>query len=501
MAQYSNCPNCFSPLPNGAQECPKCGKNIADIKLYPNSLPPFTVLNNRYVIGRVLGKGGFGITYIAKDMKTNALRAVKEYMPAEYSSRPTGSKSIAPHEDDKARYVFNHGKEKFIDEARTLSTLIDNPNVVTIVDFFSENNTAYLVMEYLDGQNLREMARANGGRIDPELAKRIFVIAASALIPIHGRNILHRDLSPENIIVTNDGNIKLIDFGAARDFVSAQNNGLSVLLKIGFAPPEQYSRSGKQGPYTDVYALCATFYTLVSGRKLVDALFIARGEKQPTLFELGCPVTKKTSDVIARGMHIDYTQRYQSFMQLLNDIDISLAPQVQAPPPPQVRPVPPKPVGPQPQPSVISTKQTAVPPQGMVPSMQRPMPQAPNPPVANGGANVVTPPPQPPRPAFSLAAVIGSSISGKMPVNTTDIFKIGRSPQACQFVVAGDMNISRTHCYIKIAGKNAYLVDTSVNGTFFENGRRLEKNKEYPITPKTKFYLSTKNHMLIFDVM
>ena len=457
MPQYDNCLNCFMPI-SGEIICPSCGYDHSKGKKYSGVLSPFTLLNNRYLTGRVLGKGGFGVTYIAKDIMTNTICAIKEYMPSEYSTRSMGTLNIVPFSDDKARYVFNHGREKFVEEAKTLLKLRNDPIVVDILDYFTENNTAYLVMEYLDGQDLRKMARNNGGKLDPEFAKMVFVTIASSLMEIHRKNILHRDLSPENIIVTTNGRIKLIDFGAARNFVSTQNKGMSILLKPGFAPPEQYNAKGSQGPWTDVYALCATFYTLVSGKPLVDALFRYRGEKQESLASLGCSVTKKTSDVIERGMELDYKRRYKDFKSLLDDIDITTASGKKK----QVEIV-------QNQRTYQDTNNNKI----LQKSKAKPQPY--------------------------IAAVVGNTLCNKKPINTNAILKVGRSSQSCQFVVAGDTNISRIHCYLRFDGNNVYLVDTSSNGTFFENGNRLMKNKEYSITSGTRFYLATKNHMLILN--
>ena len=324
MLRFDSCPNCFALL-NGREECPECGYDYSKDKKQPKGvLEPFTLLCGRYLIGRVLGKGGFGVTYVSMDIESNRLLAVKEYMPTEYSSRGADRCTIRPKEDKKARYIFVHGRDKFVEEAKTLYALRGNPVVVDIADYFSENNTAYLVMEYLDGSDLRRMSKENGGKIDAELAKAVFVTVASALVEVHKKNILHRDLSPENIFVTKDHDIKLIDFGAARNYVKVQDSGMSILLKPGFAPPEQYSASGIQGPWTDVYGLCATFYTLVSGKQLVDAMYRYRGEHQPTLFELGCPVTKQTSDVIAKGMELDAENRYKGFPDLLSELDVDL---------------------------------------------------------------------------------------------------------------------------------------------------------------------------------
>ena len=456
MLPYDNCPNCFMPI-GGSTICPNCGNDYSKNKQFASVLPAFTLLNNRYLIGRVLGKGGFGVTYIAKDIISNNICAVKEYMPSEYSTRSGGTQNIVPFSDDKARFVFTHGRDKFMEEAKTLLKLRNNPIVVDILDYFTQNNTAYLVMEYLDGQDLRKMARTSGGKLDPDFAKMVFVTIASSLMEIHRMNILHRDLSPENIIVTSNGRIKLIDFGAARNFVSTQNKGMSILLKPGFAPPEQYNAKGTQGPWSDVYALCATFYTLVSGKPLVDALFRYRGEQQPSLASLGCPVTKKTSDVIERGMELDFKRRYKDFKELLDDIDIN----VSAPPPRRERTVD--------------------------------KPPQPN-------------PPQPPKPPEIkqvqpyVAAIVGNSLCNKVFIGNNDVFKIGRSAQSCQYIVSGDTNISRIHCYLRFDGNRIYLCDASSNGTFFENGTQLVKNKEYVINPGTKFYLATRNHMLVLNV-
>lgn len=453
MIKYDNCPNCFMPIGAGTV-CSHCGNDYSKNKMYSGVLPAFSLINNRYLVGRVLGKGGFGVTYIAKDIVSNNIYAIKEYMPSEYSTRCNGTQNIVPFSDNRARSIFIHGREKFVKEAGTLLKLSNNPTVVDILDYFEQNNTAYIVMEYLDGQNLRELARNSGGKIDSDFMKNVFVTVASSLMEIHRKKILHRDLSPENIIYTNDGRIKLIDFGAARSYVITQNKGMSILLKPGFAPPEQYDSQGNQGPWSDVYALCATFYTLVSGKPLVDALFRYRGEQQPSLISMGCPVTKKTSDVIERGMQLDIKHRYQDFKELLDDIDINAAREPAKKPPT----------------TNVSCESNRNSPK-TTSSMQ-----------------------------FYIAAVVGNSLCNKAFIGHSDVFKIGRSSQSCQYVVSGDTNISRIHCYLRFDGRKLYLCDASVNGTFLEDGTQLVKNKEYEVVPGTRFYLATRNHMLVIGV-
>jgi serine/threonine protein kinase len=340
-------------------------------------------------------------------------------------------------------------------------------------------------MEYLDGQDLRKYARQNGGTVNPDFAKIILVTIASSLMEIHRMGILHRDLSPENIIVNPNQMITLIDFGAARNFVSCQNNGMSILLKPGFAPPEQYNTKGVQGPWTDVYALCATFYSIVSGKPLVDALFRYRGEKQLSLYSLGCPVTKKTSDVIERGMELDYKRRYKDFKAFLDDIDIQYTSQSK-------------------QQSINKTAPPANPPASPLAN-----------PLANAAAKSAQPS-TPPRDmikkgnsAASTASLIPTvsiltttGISCKSIVRKNDILKIGRSKQSSNLVLDYDSNISRIHCSVRFDEPNNifYISDMSVNGTYFEDGRRLEINKEYAVPPGSKFYLASKNNMIITGV-
>jgi len=458
--RYDNCINCFEPLDSNTS-CMHCGFDNETAKIPIGALPAFTLLHNKYLLGKVLGRGGFGITYIAKDVITNSICAIKEFMPSEYSARDDLELSVFPLSDSKSKFVFEHGKEKFIEEAKTLLKLRNNPAVVNILDYFTQYNTAYLVMEYLDGKDLRKLTRENGGIINSDFAKIIFVTVASSLMEVHRLNILHRDLSPENIIVTKKQRITLIDFGAARNFVSCQNKGMSILLKPGFAPPEQYNANGVQGPWSDVYSLCATFYNIVSGKPLIDALFRYRGEKQPSLYSLGCDVSKKTSDVIEKGMELEYKRRYQDFKQLMDEIDIQYSNRSVAKTPTAT------------QGTLATSKNTGNPELKIV--------------------ETITP---------TVSFTSSEGIINKNAVQKNDILKIGRSKFSSNLVLDHDTNISRIHCYVRFDDKKNifYLSDVSANGTYFEDGRRLEKNREYPVPPGTKFYLASRNNMLFVNV-
>lgn len=450
MLKGKICPNCFKNI-SSASICPNCHYDLINVKKYTGVLPEFTLLNNKYLIGRVLGRGGFGITYIALDTSRNTICAIKEYMPSEYSKRSGNTTNIEPFPDTKSRNVFSHGRDKFVEEARTLQKLRNNPIVVDILDFFPQNNTAYLVMEYLDGLDLRKRSKMSGGKLDVKFADQIFLTVASALMDIHRRNILHRDLSPENIIVTSNNRIKLIDFGAARNYVSLQNKGMSILLKPGFAPPEQYNTKGNQGPWSDVYSLCATYYSLVSGKQLVDALYRYRGTSQPSLKSLGCDVSQKVSDVIEKGLELDYKKRYKDFKELLDDLYVSKVPP--KPPKPPQPPKPPEPVHP--------------------PTVKYPY----------------------------FAKVNGNSIVEKALVSRKNKLVVGRSPNSCNYIINDASRVvSKEHCYIRYDGAYFYICDLSANGTYFENGERLVKNKEYRINPGTKFYFVSKKNTFTVNV-
>lgn len=428
------------------------------------TLPVSTVLNGRYTIIKTLGQGGFGITYLAKDMKYNQFCAIKEYFPVEYSSRDVGSCSIHSHLNAKAQHVYEHGREKFVEEAKKLQLLLKDPIVVDYRDFFQANNTAYIVMEYVDGQTLRQMAVANGGRLNAQYAMQVFVAVASSLMELHKINILHRDLSPENIMVSKDGQIKIIDFGAARDYVSSQNAGMSILLKRGYAPPEQYDRNGNQGPWSDVYALCATFYALICGRIPPEPLFRYKGKQLPSLKSMGCQVTECTSNVIQKGLELEARNRYRNFRELLNDVDVAYSK-----PTPKTEPLK----------KVVRKRDID------------------NKKVIDEKAirqNLLKE-----KKAY-IALVSGKHQLNKVIIPKGKTFVIGRERKQCQYTIQNGDKVSRQHCKILYDGTSFEITDISRNGTYLENGKKLTANKRYKIPRGTKFYLCDKKHMLIVGI-
>lgn len=330
------CYNCFQSMPDGATVCPSCGYNAsAQTGKFPMALPSGTVLNGRYILGRVLGQGGFGITYIAQDHKNGSLVAVKEYFPDTMAARTDGH-SVSAYTGQREEN-FLYGKECFLNEAKTLAEFIGNPNIVRVHSYFEENNTAYFVMDYVQGTSFQDYLKQHG-RLSWQETKRILEPVIGALASVHSKGVIHRDVTPDNIYITNDGTVKLLDFGAARYSLGDKSRSLDVVLKHGYAPREQYSRHGRQGPYTDVYALGATFYYALTGRLPPDSIDRQDEDEFILPSSLGVKLPAKAEDALCKALAVSAQDRFQSmseFYLALNEGDEE--------PVPPTPPVPPRP--------------------------------------------------------------------------------------------------------------------------------------------------------------
>ena len=311
MSTY--CYNCMKPIEAGMTGCPHCGQSTRS-EAPPHQLRPGTLLRGRYLIGRALGQGGFGITYIGRDTTLDVRVAIKEYYPNGYSNRNhevTDTVSITASDTG----FYEKGKAQFLREAKTLARFYEEPGIVSVHDFFEENNTAYIVMEYLDGITLKKLVES-GKHFSCDELFTVMKPLITALNKVHAQGIIHRDISPDNIILLADKKIKLLDFGAAREV--GGDKSLSVMLKPGYAPEEQYRSKGKQGPWTDVYALCATMYFCLTGVKPDESVERAMNPdsklKRPS--ELGAVITAAQESVILHGMNVHAAGRYQSMKEL-----------------------------------------------------------------------------------------------------------------------------------------------------------------------------------------
>ena len=233
-------------------------------------MEPGIILHNRYIIGRVLGYGGFGVTYLGWDGKLEMKVAIKEYLPSEFSTRMPGQTKVSVFRGEK-KVQFDEGLGKFVDEARRLANFKNEDGIVRVYDSFEENDTAYIIMEYLDGETLTSYMEREG-TIPEDKAVEMLMPIMKSLEVVHKEGILHRDIAPDNIFITKTGDTKLIDFGASRYATTSHSRSLTVIIKPGYSPEEQYRSNGDQGPHTDVYALGATLYKMLTGKTPPDAM-------------------------------------------------------------------------------------------------------------------------------------------------------------------------------------------------------------------------------------
>ena len=275
-------------------------------------LPSGTLVGGRYTLEQVLGKGGYGITYRGTDTRLRQSVAVKEYYPTFWCSR-FADMGKEVHVNQGMENHYCNGLERFLDEARTLAQLSGISGVVRVTDFFEENGTAYLVMEYLEGRNLKQVLDGYGGRIPPQVLLEIISPALFALKKVHEKGLIHRDLSPDNIMMLSDGTVRIIDFGNARD--TSDDKSMTLAMKEGFAAPEQY-RSNGQGPWTDVYGICATFYYCLTGKLPARAMERLMGAVLPRPSELGVAIAPGQEAAILQGLELYVSKRVQTAEEL-----------------------------------------------------------------------------------------------------------------------------------------------------------------------------------------
>ena len=310
------CEYCFEEA--SASICPSCGYNSKDSAPDPTLLAPGSILRERYAVGHVIGKGGFGITYLAYDAVTNRKVAVKEYCPYGIAHRSSADAPVVSVMGEENREAFELGLEKFCNEAKLVMKFSGNPGIASVYELFGENGTVYFSMEYLRGRTLKEYIREMG-TLDAPRALFLAKSVALSLEIVHSASVLHRDISPDNIIICNNGDIKLIDFGAARQFIAEHTQMLSAILKPGFAPPEQYSKKGNQGPWTDVYSLGTTLYYAMTGD--IPEEGPARFDKDDTFVSNQFDIDPEIWAVISKSTKLKAEERYRDAFELKKALD------------------------------------------------------------------------------------------------------------------------------------------------------------------------------------
>ena len=261
--KFNRCFGCMEEIQG--YPCPNCGFDPRRVTGIEYALPMGTILAGKYLVGRVLGQGGFGITYVGWDIALERKVAIKEYYPSGQVSRNPGSRGLTWYTSVQSQQAKQNGLEMFLKEARKMSKLDDIPNVVCVRELFQENETAYIVMDFVEGETLKARLEKTGP-LPWEQAKGIFLPAIQAMEQVHQAGLVHRDISPDNLMLTPDGKVKILDLGAAKDL--SVNNGASSMqvAKGGFSPFEQYTQRGSSGPWTDVYAMAATVYYTLTGK-------------------------------------------------------------------------------------------------------------------------------------------------------------------------------------------------------------------------------------------
>lgn len=314
------CFACFKEFDDSLSVCPHCGRIEITRAIEPIYLTPGTVLSNRYILGEVIGAGGFGIVYKAWDTKLETIVAVKEFFISRLVTRAEGLKNIIVSK--KAQSEFDYRKERFLAEAKNMAKFGTHRSIPNVFEFFEENNTAYIVMELLKGMALNEYLHQVGGKLDPDFAIMIADEVGKALSSLHKENIIHRDVAPDNIFICTgkEIRIKLMDLGAAK-LADSTDEVIDIVLKPGYSPPEQYDNTKNIGPWTDIYALGATLYMMLTGVKPDESTNRKISDELVPVTELNPNVSENLSNTVMKAMAIEKHMRFKSvgeFLQALN---------------------------------------------------------------------------------------------------------------------------------------------------------------------------------------
>lgn len=306
------CMNCFS-VKGQYEVCPFCGYVEGTPPKQPHYLTPGTLLGNRFIVGTVIGVGGFGITYKCFDTTLGVIVAVKEFYPAGLVNRAPGERRVGLLSGDKEGQ-YKERLERFLMEAQSVAQFGKAKDIVNVFDFFEENGTAYIIMEYIDGVLLKDYLDKQGV-IEPEAAMSIIMPIIEAVKKIHSKGIIHRDISPDNIFIANENEIKIFDFGAARLNDSKEGMAAEPVIKVGYSPLEQYRDKSRQGFYTDVYAVGAIMYQMLTGVKPIESTEREFKDELKSPRELGVKISANTDRAVMEALSVRPELRFQGIQQ------------------------------------------------------------------------------------------------------------------------------------------------------------------------------------------
>lgn len=313
---YDICPFCFCAKTN-EKVCPHCGHWTGEAIRGGRELPVGTILNRNYQLGIVFCQDGFSITYLAYDTSRAKKVIIKEYYPVEVSGRGSDHSLFC---DPNAYTFYSTGMGLFLQEAQALNRLNTHPDIVHVTDLFRENNTAYYVTENIEGRSLQQIISENGGHLFLKELRPIIVPVINTLEDLHQAGILHCDISPDNIFVTNDDTVRLINFGAAKTEMNRYSQNPAAGLNPGYAPLEQYSNSGQQGPWTDIYAIGAVIYYCLTGTKPPDAPKRCNGEEPVPLRSYGVKCKKQFEDTLLKAIALFIPDRWRNITEFKSSL-------------------------------------------------------------------------------------------------------------------------------------------------------------------------------------
>ena len=316
------CLGCMNELEEENKICKICGWNSEADENSPHQLKCGTVLQGKYLVGKVLGEGGFGITYLGFNLLLQEKVAIKEFYPHGFVGRDTTVNSTVMSYVGQESFT-EKSKDGFIREAKTMQSLNKVEGIVEMKDVFAENNTVYIVMEYVEGKTLKEYVKGNGNKLPMSTVLKLLEPVMNALEQIHAHNLIHRDISPDNIMVGPDGKVTLLDLGAARQISADGGHSLTVNVKHGYAPMEQYQTHGEQGPWTDIYALCATIYRLITGKVPPSAADRAFDDKMERPMMLGADITEEQERILLKGLAPRSGNRYLNMFELRDAFNLT----------------------------------------------------------------------------------------------------------------------------------------------------------------------------------
>lgn len=414
-------------------------------------LIPGTLIHGRYRVEQVLGSGGFGVTYRVMDLKENRVSAMKEYMPLDAAYRPMGSKEVRPISESK-KGQYEKFRQQFLDEAQTIYKFRGHPNIVEVRHLFYENNTAYYVMEYVEGMDLGKFLKSQGGRISWAMLRPIVAQVVSALKQVHSGGMIHCDISPDNIFLMNAGQVKLLDFGAARNTLRGTVEASVIVAKVGYAPYEQM-RGRNMGAWTDIYALAVTIYHCVTGRMppRAEERIVNDNTIWPSQMGVAIPSTQ-WENALKKAMSVRVEDRFHTVMDFWNALTVNDA----------TRPV--FPSGPQPANPSLS-----------VSPKERTVANSPSAPPPGHGIPV-------------LECVKGSYAGRKMPIQQE--LYLGVDSSKCSIVYPkGTPGISRVH--LRIWPDNGRLMVMDMGSTYgtWLAGKKMTPGLAYPLAPGSYVYL------------